>query len=120
MWALRFEGREWHKSDLTVADAARVVEIAGLEKWNDPDPRRSPDHFAALLATFLTYGGESFDAALLRVSLLPLSAVADILCEVDDDEPAPPTPEPTPPPPDGGDREPRNPVAPSLVGTEAK
>lgn len=70
-WTITFEGKAWTESDLSLADASRALEITG-GSWTDLHPLTSPDHFAALLACLLAGAGEDFDAALARVSILPM------------------------------------------------
>lgn len=84
-WTIAFEGRMWCESDLTLADTARAMSVCGGD-WADLHPRKTPDHFTALLATFLAAAGEDFDAALVRVSELPMVAAWGLVI---DGEPEP-------------------------------
>jgi hypothetical protein len=77
-WTITFEGRAWCESDLSVADAGRVIALAG-GTWSQIHPLASPDHFAVILASFLVYSGEDFDAALLRAASVPMVAALEMV-----------------------------------------
>lgn len=77
-WTVTFEGKAWTESDLTVADAAHVLEVAG-GSWVTLHPLASPDMFAAILAQFLHNGGENFDEALIRVSQIRMVAALEMV-----------------------------------------
>lgn len=134
-WTIAFEGKAWCESDLTVADAARAIAVCGGD-WADFHPRKSPDHFAAILATFLAVAGEQFDAALVRVSDLPMAAAFGLILDGEPELPAVDDTSPQvgnrttvtvntgadpvgPSGPPSGVREPRRPVQPTMSGGAA-
>lgn len=70
-WTITHEGKQYREGDMTVAQAAFIVEQVG-GAWAELHPLTSPAHFVAILASFLVRDGIPEDEALAKVGVLPM------------------------------------------------
>lgn len=78
-WTITYEGATYRESDLTLASAAKAIDLCG-GTWAELHPLTSPAHFIAVLAALIeSRDGTPFNEAVLKAASLNMVKALDML-----------------------------------------
>lgn len=84
-WTVTWEDHTYRETDLTIAEAEKIVEMTG-ESWLTIHPLRSPRHLAVIIAVLGERQGCDYHATLAKVRAMPVAEALELQGEEDADD----------------------------------